>query len=82
MPRYKSIELDERLMGVIRHMNAVEEYREVLQGLQAVWDNLTLLGQLSGVGTDMNSTRQAFNQLTSSLLNQLCNETLKKPWWK
>ena len=78
MPRYKSIELDDQLIPVIRHMNAVEEYREVLQGLQAVWDNLTLLGQLSGVGTDMNSTRQAFNQLTSSLLNQLCGETLNK----
>lgn len=78
MSNYKSIELEDRLMPVIRHMNAVEEYREVLQGLQAVWDNLTLLGQLSGVGTDMNSTRQAFNQLTSSLLNQLCDETLKK----
>jgi chemotaxis signal transduction protein len=78
MPRYKSIELEERLIPMIRHMHAVEEYREVLQNLQAVWDNLTLLGQLSGVGTDMNSTRQAFNQLTSSLLNQLCAETLKK----
>lgn len=78
MSRYKSIELDDRLAGVIRHMNAVEEYREVLQNLQGVWDNLTLLGQLSGVGTDMNATRQAFNQLTGSLLNQLCSETLKK----
>ena len=78
MARYKTIELDDALAGVIRHMNAVEEYREVLQSLQAVWDNLTLLGQLSGAGTDMSSTRQAFNQLTSSLLNQLGSENLKK----
>jgi len=78
MAHYKTIELDDDLVGVIRHMNAVEEYREVLQSLQAVWDNLTLLGQLSGAGTDMSSTRQAFNQLTSSLLNQLCSENLKK----
>lgn len=78
MARYKNIELDDRLRNVIRHMYAVEEYREVLQGLQSAWDNLTLLGQLSGAGTDMSSTRQAFNQLTSSLLNQLGSETLKK----
>ncbi|TAL49612.1 MAG: chemotaxis protein CheW [Methylovulum sp.] len=78
MTRYKNIELDDRLVGVIRHMHAVEEYREVLQGLQAVWDNLTLLGQMSGVGTDMTSSRQAFNQLTSTLLNQLGGEILKK----
>lgn len=76
--RYKNIELDPRLAAVIRHMNAVEEYREVLQNLQTVWDNLTLLGQLSGTGTDMSNTRQAFNQLTGSLLDQLGSETLKK----
>jgi chemotaxis signal transduction protein len=76
--RYKNIELDPRLAPVIRHMNAVEEYREVLQNLQTVWDNLTLLGQLSGTGTDMSGTRQAFNQLTGSLLNQLGSETLRK----
>lgn len=78
MARYKNIELDNHLVGVIRHMNAVEEYREVLQNLQTVWDNLTLLGQLSGTGTDMSGTRQAFNQLTGALLNQLGSETLKK----
>lgn len=78
MARYKNIELDPGLAAVIRHMNAVEEYREVLQNLQTVWDNLTLLGQLSGTGTDMSNTRQAFNQLTGSLLDQLGSETLKK----
>ncbi|GAB4062063.1 chemotaxis protein CheW [Uliginosibacterium sediminicola] len=78
MVKYKNIDLDDSLAGVIRYMNAVEEYREMLQNLQSVWDNLTLLGQLSGTGTDMSGTRQAFNQLTTSLLNQLGTETLKK----
>ena len=78
MARYKNIELDNCLTTVIRHMNAVEEYREVLQNLQSVWDNLTLLGQLSGTGTDMSGTRQSFNQLTGALLNQLGAESLKK----
>jgi len=78
MARYKNIELEPKLAAVIRHMNAVEEYREVLQSLQIVWDNLTLLGQLSGTGTDMSNTRQAFNQLTGNLLNQLGSETLRK----
>ncbi|WP_051228896.1 chemotaxis protein CheW [Paludibacterium yongneupense] len=78
MARYKNIELDDSLVGMIRNMDTVEEYREVLQSLQTVWDNLTLLGQMSGSGTDMSGTRQAFNQLTSDLLNQLGTETLKK----
>ena len=78
MARYKNIELDDALVGMVRNMNTVEEYREVLQSLQTVWDNLTLLGQMSGSGTDMSGTRQAFNQLTGALLNQLGSETLKK----
>jgi chemotaxis signal transduction protein len=78
MAKYKSIEIDDELAGLMRHMNAVEEYREILQNLQAVWDNLTLLGQLSGAGTELSSTRQAFGQLTSRLLNQLGGENLKK----
>jgi hypothetical protein len=66
MGHYKNIELDERLAAVIRHMNSVEEYREILQNLQSTWDNLTLLGQLSGIGADMSGTRQAFQQLSPS----------------
>jgi chemotaxis signal transduction protein len=78
MVQYKNITLDDRLAGVIGHMHAVEDYREVLQSLQAVWDNLTLLGQLSGTSTDTSTTRQAFQQLTASLLNQLGLETVRK----
>lgn len=78
MFQYKNIDFDDKLSGLIRHMNAVEEYREALQNLQGVWDNLTLLGQLTGVGTDMTTTRQSFNKLTSSLLNQLGSKNLEK----
>jgi chemotaxis signal transduction protein len=62
----------------MRHMDAVDEYRQALQNLQTVWDSLTLLGQLAGTSTDMSETRQAFNDLTDVLLNQLGSETLKK----
>jgi chemotaxis signal transduction protein len=75
---YKNIDLEEELIGMIRHMQAVDECREELNNLQSVWDNLTLLGQLSGTGTDMNGTRQSFQKLTGSLLNQLASETLRK----
>lgn len=78
MTTYKGIEIDSRLCPLIRHMAHVEEYREMLQRLQAVWDNLALLGQLSGIATDMNSTRQAFSQLTATLLDNLGMETRRK----
>lgn len=78
MQTYKGIEVDDCLLPLIGHMESVQEYREMLQSLQAVWDNLTLLGQLSGTGTDMSGTRQAFASLTAALLNNLGIETRKK----
>lgn len=78
MVAYKGVDVDEGLVGLLRLMEKAEEYRESLQSLQSVWDNLTLLGHLSGTATDMSDTRSAFQQLSSSLLNQLGRETLKK----
>ncbi len=78
MALYKGAEVDDELLCLISRMGKVEEYRESLQNLQTVWDNLTLLGYLSGTGADMSETRGAFQQLTGSLLNQLGRETLKK----
>ncbi|MRR51370.1 MAG: chemotaxis protein CheW, partial [Rhodocyclaceae bacterium] len=78
MLTYKGVDIDDTLRPLIRYMESVEEYREMLQNLQAVWDNLTLLGQLSGTGTDMSGTRQAFSSLTAALLHNLGIETRKK----
>ncbi|MBL8448075.1 MAG: chemotaxis protein CheW [Zoogloeaceae bacterium] len=78
MATYKNLPLDDTLAGLVRHMQQVEDYRESLQQLQSNWDNLTLLGQLSGVGTDMSTTRQGFHALTGALINRLAGETLHK----
>src|SRR5262245_2076841 len=76
--KFKGIDLEPDLERIIPHMAIAEEYGGVLQHLQSVWDNLSLLGQLSGTGTDMSGTRRAFSELASSLLNQLGKEALKK----
>ncbi|PPC90155.1 MAG: hypothetical protein CTY34_08825 [Methylobacter sp.] len=78
MANYKNIDLDDQLVGMIRHMQIIDDCRAELNDLQTVWDNLTLLGHLSGTGNNMNATRQSFQKLTSSLLNQLVSETLRK----
>lgn len=78
MGAYEGMDVDQELLDLIRLMGKAEEYRERLQNLQSVWDNLTLLGHLSGTATDMSDTRTAFQQLSGSLLNQLGRETLKK----
>lgn len=77
MTMQKGEEIDEGLAKLIGRMGQVEAYKESLQSLQSIWDNLTLLGHLSGTGADMADTRQAFQKLTSDLLNQLGRETLR-----
>jgi len=76
--KFKGIDLESDLERIVPHMASAEEYGGVLQHLQSVWDNLSLLGQLSGTGTDMSGTRRAFGELAGSLLNQLGREALKK----
>lgn len=71
---YKGLKLDDRLAHLIRYMPDVDDLRETIGRYQAVWDNLALLGQLSGVGNEMGSTRESFFKLSESLVNHLGNE--------
>jgi len=64
--------------NMVTKMVSLNRYRESLHQLQSIWDNLSLLGQLSGTGTDMNETRLAFSQVTNNVLDSLAEETLNK----
>jgi chemotaxis signal transduction protein len=75
---YKGMQLDDDVGSLIRYMPQVDAYREQLTLLQAVWDNLSLLGQLSGVGREMGNTREAFFSLSQSLINQLAREDYQR----
>jgi chemotaxis signal transduction protein len=76
--KYKGIEVKDNVRQLLPHMPLIEEYREMLQSLQAVWDNLNLLGQLSGTTAEIGHTREAFASLTGELLNNLADQTLAK----
>ena len=78
MAKYKGIEVKDNVRQLLPHMPLIEEYREMLQSLQAVWDNLNLLGQLSGTTAEIGQTREAFASLTGELLNNLADQTLAK----
>ncbi len=75
---HKGIVVDPALAALIRHMRAIDDYRQVFDRLQASWDTLTLLGQLSGGATEMSGTRSAFETLTANLLAHLAAETRDK----
>jgi chemotaxis signal transduction protein len=78
MVTYKDVEIPKSLLGVINHMDSVDEYREELLRLGAQWDLLTILGQMVGTGTDMTGTRKGFLDLTNKLLCQLALENIRK----
>ncbi|MCB4361652.1 chemotaxis protein CheW [Quatrionicoccus australiensis] len=78
MAKYKGIEVRDNVRQLLPHMPLIEEYREMLQSLQAVWDNLNLLGQMSGTTAEIGQTREAFASLTGELLNNLAEQTLAK----
>lgn len=59
-------------------MPSVEDYRQRLATLQGSWDTLSLLSHLSGDGTDMGATRQAFEALAADLVRNLADETHRK----
>jgi chemotaxis signal transduction protein len=75
---YKDVQIPKSLAGIITHMKSVEDYREELRILAGQWDLLTILGQISGTGTNMTGTREGFKMLTNELLSQLGLENLKK----
>jgi len=61
-----------------RFMGALYPDQKSLGEIQAVYDNLTLLGQLLGAGTDITKMRFDFQNLASVLLDQLAQEHYKK----
>jgi chemotaxis signal transduction protein len=76
--KFKDIDIESDLAPIVPHVEVANAYGAALQNLQTVWDSLTLLGQLSGGGTDMGGSRRAFGELAVSLVNQLGREALKK----
>lgn len=61
-----------------RHMGGLLPDQKHLAEIQAAYDNLTLLGQLLGAGTDITRMREDFSNLASLLLDQLAREHYKK----
>jgi chemotaxis signal transduction protein len=75
--RAKSISTSS-VSNLTHFMSALQPDQKSLTEIQAVYDNLTLLGQLLGAGTDISNMRTEFNNLASVLLDQLAQEHFKK----
>lgn len=73
---FKGLQVEASLAALLPRMESVNEHRESLQQLQGVWDSLALLGQMSGVATDIDTTRHDFHQLTQAMVQSLARRSL------
>ncbi len=60
------------------HMTSLNVHQSEIFQLQSVWDNLSLLAQLSGTGIDISQTREDFGQVTQSVMDNLSVEMHNK----
>jgi len=75
---YKGIKVKKNLYPIIKHIEDVDKYREELGQLSSSWDIFALLGQLGDINVDIGKTKENFLNLTSTLLNHLSEQTIKK----
>ncbi len=75
---FKGIKVKKELYPIIKHIEDVDKYREELGRLSSSWDSFALLGQLGDINIDIGKTKDNFLNLTSTLLNHLSEQTIKK----
>lgn len=75
---YKGINIKRDLYPIIKHIEDVDKYKDELGTLSSSWDMLALLGQLGDINIDIGKTKENFLNLTSTLLNHLSEEQIKK----
>ncbi|MDY3201128.1 MAG: chemotaxis protein CheW [Arcobacter sp.] len=75
---YKGINIKADLYPIIKHIEDVDKYKDELGRLSSSWDMLALLGQLGDINIDIGKTKENFLNLTSTLLNHLSEQQVKR----
>lgn len=75
---YKGINVKKELYPVIKYIEDVNKYKDELGTLSSSWDMFALLGQLGDINIDIGKTKENFLNLTSTLLNHLSEQQIKK----
>ena len=75
---YKGINIKKELYPIIKHIEDVDKYKDELGRLSSSWEMFALLGQLGDINIDIGKTKENFLNLTSTLLNHLSEEEVKK----
>lgn len=76
--QFRGIDIPTQNIDVARNLTTLDELTFQLSELQAIWNNLSLLGELTDIGADIGQTRHAFQQLANRLCNALIDQSLRK----
>lgn len=76
--KYRGIEIDSAHIDMAKNLDSVDELIDELRDLQANWNNLSLLGELTNVGAEISGTRQHFQRLASDLTNFLIEQSTRQ----
>lgn len=76
--KYRGIEMDSAHIDMAKNLDSVHDLIDELRDLQSTWNNLSLLGELAQVGTEITDTRQHFQQLASDLTNFLVKQSTQQ----
>lgn len=69
---------EKAIKRITAYMSDLTQHKNNIFQLQSVWDNLSLLAQLSGTGIDISQTREDFGQVTQGVMDNLTIEMLNK----
>lgn len=81
MPRqrvFKGIPLQEDQIQLARNIEMLDDLTDQLRDLQAAWNNLGLLGELTNIGADISQTREHFHKLACALSQELIQQSIVK----
>ncbi|MDH4394939.1 MAG: chemotaxis protein CheW [Limnobacter sp.] len=65
--KYRGLEIPANQVELARNLTCLEDLTDELRELQSTWNNLSLLGELAEIGTDISDTRQQFQTLANDL---------------
>lgn len=74
--KYRGIEVPSNHVQLLKCIDSVNELIDDMKDLQSSWDNLSLLGELTRVGTEISVTRQQFKSLSENLSNSLIEQSI------
>ncbi len=75
---FRGIPLAPQQLQVARHIQSMDDFTDQLRDLQASWNNLGLLGELTNIGADITQTRERFHQLACDLSQALIDQSVQK----